>query len=132
MSCGVVPRRGSNPELLWPWCRPAAIAPLQTLAMGTSIKCGCCPKNQKTNKQTKNFLFKIVRIVFYIVFGHAHGLWKFLSQGSKPSHSSNLSWCSDAGSSTHCTTRNSYFFFNRNLIFIWRAFLFFFFFFFFF
>ena len=29
VSCGVDPRCGSNPELLWLWCRPAATAPLR-------------------------------------------------------------------------------------------------------
>ena len=32
MSCGVGQRSGSDPELLWLWCRPAAAAPIQPLA----------------------------------------------------------------------------------------------------
>ena len=32
MSCGVGLRCGSDPELLWLWCRPAAIVLLQPLA----------------------------------------------------------------------------------------------------
>ena len=32
MSCGVGRRRGSDPELLWLWCRPAATAPIWPLA----------------------------------------------------------------------------------------------------
>ena len=33
MSCGVGHRRGSDPELLWLWCRPAATALIQPLAL---------------------------------------------------------------------------------------------------
>ena len=32
MSCGVGYRRGSDPALLWLWCRPAATAPIRPLA----------------------------------------------------------------------------------------------------
>ena len=32
VSCGVGCRRGSDPELLWIWCRPAATAPIRPLA----------------------------------------------------------------------------------------------------
>ena len=32
VSCGVDRRLGSDPTLLWLWCRPAAIAPIQLLA----------------------------------------------------------------------------------------------------
>ena len=32
MSYGVGRRRGSDPVLLWLWCRPAAVAPIRPLA----------------------------------------------------------------------------------------------------
>ena len=32
MSCGVACRLGSDPALLWPWCRPAATAWIRPLA----------------------------------------------------------------------------------------------------
>ena len=32
MSCGVGHRRGSDPALLWLWCRPVATAPMGPLA----------------------------------------------------------------------------------------------------
>ena len=32
VSCGVGRRRGSDPTLLWPWCRPAATALIRLLA----------------------------------------------------------------------------------------------------
>ena len=28
MSCGICHRRDSDPELLWLWCRPAAVGPV--------------------------------------------------------------------------------------------------------
>ena len=31
----------------------------------------------------------------FFFFGHTLGMWKFLGQGSNPSHNSNLSCCSD-------------------------------------
>ena len=33
MNCGVGGRRGSDPELLWLWCRPAATTPIRPLAL---------------------------------------------------------------------------------------------------
>ena len=53
MSCGVGGRCGSDPELLWLWCRPAATAPIRPLiwelpyAMGVALK----SKTTQTNKQ---------------------------------------------------------------------------------
>ena len=32
VNCGVGCRHGLDPELLWLWCRPAAIAPIRPLA----------------------------------------------------------------------------------------------------
>ena len=32
VSCGVGCKRGSDPALLWPWCRPVATASIQPLA----------------------------------------------------------------------------------------------------
>ena len=32
LSCGVGCRRGSDPTLLWLWCRPVATAPIRPLA----------------------------------------------------------------------------------------------------
>ena len=32
VSCGVDRRHGSDPQLLWLWCRPEAIAPIRPLA----------------------------------------------------------------------------------------------------
>ena len=45
MSCGVGCRCGSDPELLWLWCRPAA--PIQPLAWELPYASGVAPKRQK-------------------------------------------------------------------------------------
>ena len=47
VSYGVGHRRGSDPELLWLWCRPAAAAPMGPPSLGTSICYGCDPKKRK-------------------------------------------------------------------------------------
>ena len=46
MSCGVGHRHGSDPKLLWLWCRPAATAPILTPSLGTSMCCECGPRKQ--------------------------------------------------------------------------------------
>jgi len=51
---GIGHRCGSDLVLLWPWCRPAATAPIRPLAWESH---GCGPK--KTNKIISNkFLLK--------------------------------------------------------------------------
>ena len=50
-SCGI----GCSSRLLWPWCRPAAIAPILPLAWETPYAVGAALKRQKKNpNQTKN------------------------------------------------------------------------------
>ena len=60
MSCGVGRRRGSDPMLLWLWCRPvAATAPIIPLAWELPYAEGAAlemAKRQK-NKQTKKLEF---------------------------------------------------------------------------
>jgi len=51
VSCGVGRRQGSNPKLLWLWCRQAATAPIQLLAWETSVCHGCGPKKKKERKK---------------------------------------------------------------------------------
>ena len=60
MSCGVGRRRGSDPVLLWLWCRLAATAPIRPLAWEPPYAVGEAqemtkrqkkkPKNKKTKK----------------------------------------------------------------------------------
>ena len=53
MSCGVAPRRGSDPMLLWLWCRPAAEAPVGPLAWEPPYAMGVALRRQKTKKKKK-------------------------------------------------------------------------------
>ena len=51
MSCGVVCRPGSNPELLWLWRRPAATAPIRPLARELPYAAGMALKRKKERKK---------------------------------------------------------------------------------
>ena len=53
MSCGVGHRHGSNPALLWLWCRPAAVAPIQPLGWEPLYATGETLKKQKGKKEKK-------------------------------------------------------------------------------
>ena len=50
MSCGVGRRRGLSPELLWLWCRLAAIVLIGPLAWEPPYATSAALKNKKTNK----------------------------------------------------------------------------------
>ena len=50
MSWGVDPRRGSDPELLWLWCRPAATALIRPLAWEPPYAAGSGPSKDKKKK----------------------------------------------------------------------------------
>ena len=53
MSYGVDHRLGSDPKLLWLWCKPAAAAPIQPLAWKLPYAMGVALKiHKQTNKQT--------------------------------------------------------------------------------
>ena len=47
VSCGVGCRRGSNPALLWLWCRLAAVALIQPLAWELPYAMGAALKNKQ-------------------------------------------------------------------------------------
>ena len=57
MTCGVGCRRGSDPVLLWLWCRPVTTAPIWLLAwvppyaVGAALEMAKRQKQNKTNKQ---------------------------------------------------------------------------------
>ena len=51
MSCGVGCRRGSDAVLLWPWCRLAATALIQTLAWELPYAMGVALKSLKKKKE---------------------------------------------------------------------------------
>ena len=49
VNCGVGHRRGSDPMLLWLWCRQAAIAPIRLLAWELPYATGVAIKRPKKN-----------------------------------------------------------------------------------
>ena len=53
MTCGVG-RRQLRSELLWLWCRPAAVALIQPLAWEPPHAVGAALKRQKTNNNNNN------------------------------------------------------------------------------
>ena len=52
MSCGAGHRRGSDPRLLWLWCRPAAVALIRPLAWKLPYARGVALKDKKTTTTT--------------------------------------------------------------------------------
>ena len=54
MSCGVGHRHGSDPTLLWLWCRPAAVAPIRPLAREPPYATGVALKKDKKDTYKKN------------------------------------------------------------------------------
>ena len=56
MSCGVSCRRGSDPLLLWLWCRPMATALIRPLAWEPPYAVGVALKGQKGKKKTHTIL----------------------------------------------------------------------------
>jgi len=54
MSCGVGHRRGSDPMLLWLWCRLVATAPIRPLACESPYAMGVAPEKTKRQRKKKN------------------------------------------------------------------------------
>ena len=55
MNCGVVHRRGSDPALLWPWCRPVAIVLIRPLAWELPYAMGMALKSRKKKKKKSQY-----------------------------------------------------------------------------
>ena len=53
VSCGVGHRRGSDPELLWPWCMLAATTLVRPLAKEPSYAMSEALKRKKKQKKKK-------------------------------------------------------------------------------
>ena len=53
MSYGVGLRHGSDPELLWLWCRPAAVAEIRPLAWEPTYAAGVDLKQPKKKKKKR-------------------------------------------------------------------------------
>ena len=56
MSCGVGRRYGSDPTLLWLWCRLAATTPIRPLAWEPPYTTGAALEKGKKTKQNKTKL----------------------------------------------------------------------------
>ena len=57
MSCGVGHKLSMDLALLWLWCRPAAIAPIRSLAREPLHAVGVALKNKKTKKKKKDIFY---------------------------------------------------------------------------
>ena len=68
VSCGVGCRRGSDPMLLWLWCRPVATAPIGPLAWEPPYAVGVAQeiakRQKKENETEKTFLFMFTEIIY--------------------------------------------------------------------
>ena len=53
VNCGVCRRRGLDPELLWLWCRPEAVPPIQPLARELPYAAGVALKRLKKLRKKK-------------------------------------------------------------------------------
>ena len=65
MSCGVGRRRGSDPALLWLWCRLTATAPIGPLAWDPPYAMGAALKRRQKEKK-----------YIYIYIPAGRGSWK--------------------------------------------------------
>ena len=63
MICGVGHRHGSDPVLLWLWCRPAATALIRPLAWEPPYATGEAQENGKKTKK-KEFLVILFTVNF--------------------------------------------------------------------
>ena len=61
--CGVGGRYGSDPALLWLWCRPAAVAPTGSLAWEPPYAADVALKSKKK----KNTFWKVVPFYKFVV-----------------------------------------------------------------
>ena len=61
MSCGVGRGHGSDPALLWLWCRPVAAVPIRLLAWEPPYAVGVAlTKTKKKKKQQQKRIFQIL------------------------------------------------------------------------
>ena len=60
MSCGAGHRCGSDPVLLWLWCRPAAAALIQPVAWELPYAMGAALKKKKSKQKTDQY--KVLRL----------------------------------------------------------------------
>ena len=65
MSCGVRRRRSSDPELLWLWCRPAAVTLIQPLAWEPPHAEGAALKKKKRKEKRKKKKGELMPIFYF-------------------------------------------------------------------
>ena len=63
MSCGVGHRLGSDPALLWLWCRLAATVPIRPLAWKAPYAAGAVLGDTHTQKTKKKIIIITIRIL---------------------------------------------------------------------
>ena len=68
VSCGIGHKDGSDPMLLWLWCRPAAVALIQPLAWEPPHAVGVALKRKKDEKKRKK-LFSSLSLEIQKVVG---------------------------------------------------------------
>ena len=66
MSCGVGRRHGSDPALLWLWCRPVAVAPIRLLAWEHPYAVGAVLKKTKSKTTCASVPLKNKGFVLFI------------------------------------------------------------------
>ena len=90
MSCGVGRTCGSDPALLWLWCRPAAAAPIGSLAWEPPYAEGAALKKQKGKKEKKKKVCS--RRVDFSIPAVAPWDWECWDAGSIPCR---VQWAKD-------------------------------------
>ena len=66
MSCGIGCRRGSDPTLLWLWCRPVATAPIRPPAWELPYAVGVALKRKRKKERKKLLLSFILCICLFV------------------------------------------------------------------
>ena len=64
MSCGVGCRCGSDPALLWLWCRLVATAPIRPLVWEPPYAAGAAQEMAKRPKKKKKKGFKFIELFY--------------------------------------------------------------------
>ena len=87
MSCCVGCRHSSDPELLWLWCRPAAVALIWPLAWELPYAASAALKSKKKKRGKMlsiSYHHFFILILFFLAAwgGYACGKWKFLGHFS--------------------------------------------------
>ena len=84
MSCGVVRRHGSDPELLWLWCRPEAVALIRPLAWELPYATGEAWGKKKTSflllKKKKRKVKRRNKLLIHIATSSVCMCWGGVSQ----------------------------------------------------